>query len=312
MASDLPVHRRDELGDLARSFAEMGALLHESVLRLVQTVAVKERLEGELGAAGKIQQGILPASLPRGPHHDLFSLQAVLLPAHETGGDLFDYFYVDKDTLCIAVGDVSGKGVPAALFMSMAVTLLRSAATAGSKPASAVRAINDALCRSNSEEMFLTLFVSYYQPKNGELRFACCGHPPPILDSVRGDAESLADRAGKGPAGLQPDLVLGLVPDLEFQEHKAFLEKGESLLFFTDGLSEAFNEKGEFYGQHRAKPFLRQSGSLGVAAAIDALLADIKGFVGGANQADDITVLMLRRNRDSGAGEMTSAKGGLA
>ena len=287
-SEELPIQRRDEIGELARSFAEMEELLRGTVSRLVQTATTKERLEGELNIAREIQEGILPKTFPPFPSRSELSLFASLLPAREIGGDLYDFFLVDDDTLCIAIGDVSGKGVPAALYMSITITLIRVAMRPGVSPEEGMSSVNEALTRGNPHGMFVSLLLGLYDLRTGELRFALGGHPPPIRVSEHGCTPLPGD---------DPDIVPGLVSGVVYRGFSTRLEPGEALFFYTDGVTEATSESGEFYQEARLLDTLRRFHDLSVDETVRAVLEDLLRFSGTTPQADDITMLMLRRTR---------------
>gem|GEM_PF-407175 len=296
----LPTERRDEVGELARSFALMGRALARNIRELMDATAAKERIEGELKAAREIQMGILP------PHRALhlkdtagretLSLAALLEPAREVGGDLYDFFTTPDGRLAFVVGDVSDKGVPAALFMAMTSTLVRSALGAGLDPAAAMSRVNEILSANNPRNMFVTLFIGLLDPDSGEMEFANGGHCYPLAWKD-GGLRVLSEKSGP---------LVGVMEEASYKLFKTRLEPGEICLMFTDGVTEAQNNKGEFFGEARlselGRRFARAKG--GDAAGgpedflktLDAALID---FQGPAPQIDDITLLcFLRQNQD--------------
>lgn len=283
----LPVTRKDEIGDLARSFVEMEALLRGTVHRLVQTATDKERLESELNVAREIQEGILPKIFPPFPTQKDVSMYASLGAAREMGGDLYDFFFVDDQTLCVAIGDVSGKGVPAALFMSITVTLIRATMRPGVSPEVGMALINNALASNNPQDMFVSLFLGLYNPHTGDLRFSVGGHPLPVR---------IGPKRCEPLECAEPDMVLGLFPDLPYRGLSTRLEPEEGLFLYTDGVTEATSETKDFYGEDRLLRMLRRCPTLSEKDTVRAVAADLNRFVGSAAQADDITMLVLRRS----------------
>lgn len=285
--SNLPVTRNDEIGDVARSFAAMGSQLHQNVTRLMHTTAVKERLESELDVARQIQEGILPKIFPAFPNLSQFSLYASLDPAKEMGGDLYDFFMIDDDHLCVAIGDVSGKGVPAALFMSITVTLIRAAMKPGIAPHNAMKSINNNLTQGNPHDMFVTLFLGLYNIHTGDLHFALGGHPPAVL--MRPDHCRVLNE-------WQPDLVLGSIENINYAPQSIHLEYDDALFFYTDGLTESSSIHKDFYGEERLVDFLQENIHEPVDTVVTCVLNDVLAFTKTIPQFDDITLLMLKRS----------------
>ncbi len=287
MARGLPLERRDELGQLARAFARMGKALAENIRKLMETTASKERMEGELSAARDIQMGILPP--PDGaPEICGFSASAFLDPAKEVGGDLYDFFTTHDGRRALVLGDVSGKGVPAALFMSMTVTLVRYALDSGLDPAAAMTRVNAMLEEHNPGNMFVTLFLALYDPKTGDLAYANGGHCPPCIVG--------ADPAR--PLRLLENLsgpLVGVMPDLEYELFLDRLENGETCLLFTDGVTEAMNERKELYGEERLMAFIAKHRNAKPKELLTLIFGDIIRYRGKEPQSDDITMLAFCR-----------------
>lgn len=283
----LPVTRNDEIGDLARGFAQMENLLHGAVHRLVQTVTAKERLERELQLAREIQEGILPKTFPVFPDHPEIRLFPHLVPAREIGGDLYDFFFVDDSTLCVAIGDVSGKGIAAALFMSITVTLLRTAMQPGVRPEQVLEKLNNDLALNNPQDMFVSLFLGLYNVHSGELCYAVGGHPLPIR---------VTPHLCEPLPCAEPDMTLGLFPNISYSGLVTRLEPGETLFLYTDGVTEATTGGMNFYGESRLVRCLASCAARSEPEIIRAVTEDLAAFVGEASQADDITMLLLRYN----------------
>jgi sigma-B regulation protein RsbU (phosphoserine phosphatase) len=292
LSADLPVSRKDELGEVAMAFSRMGRRLSANIRDLMDATAVKERMQGELNAAREIQRSILPP--PQGaPSRANFSASAFLEPAKEVGGDLYDFFALPRGKQAVIIGDVSDKGVPAALFMSMTVTLVRSALLGGQDPATAMTGVNDALSANNSADMFVTLFIGVYDPENGHLEYANGGHCLPVVCSRR-----QAQNCGEGPALREMDglsgPVVGALPGIDYALLHERLKPGDLCFLYTDGISEAVNERDAFFGFERMKDVLRACGKSGPKDALAAMYAAVVAFRGQAPQSDDITMLAFK------------------
>ena len=251
-----------------------------------RTAAQKERMEGELTVARDIQRSIVPTIFPPFPEREEFDLSASLEPAREVGGDLYDFFLIDDDHLGVAVGDVSGKGVPASLFMAVTITLLRAAGQGRLDPAEVLRRVNEPLCRGNDAAMFVTLFYGVYHISTGELTYSTGGHPPPYLVREGGGVEALARTQGAG---------LGVTTSATFDAATVRLGPGQGLLCYTDGVTEAMDAGGKMFGAERLEEALG-SVSDGAVTMTDAVRAAVSAFAAGAEQYDDLTLLAFRRN----------------
>ncbi|HIU18154.1 MAG TPA: SpoIIE family protein phosphatase [Candidatus Avidesulfovibrio excrementigallinarum] len=283
----LPLERRDELGQLARSFAHMGRALAANIRNLMDATASKERMEGELSAAREIQMGILPS--PDGVQEVCgFRASAFLDPAKEVGGDLYDFFSTSDGRRALVLGDVSGKGVPAALFMSMTVTLVRYALDSGLDPAAALSRVNGMLEAHNPGNMFVTLFLAIYDPVTGDLAYANGGHCPPYVVDANTAAPPRALDKLSGP-------LVGVMPDMEYTLFTDRLEPGEICLIFTDGVTEAMNTRKELYGEDRLRLCLAQHRKSTPKGLLTSIFEDLVRFRGSEPQSDDITMLAFCR-----------------
>ena len=249
--------------------------------------ATKARMEDELNVGRDIQMSLLPRKFPAYPDRTEFDLFAVLEPTRETAGDLYDFFMVDAHRLFFAIGDVSGTGVSAALFMAMTKIVVRTLAAYDPSPASIVTHVNDALSADNDNLMFVTLYLGILNLHDGTLLTTNAGHFPPLLKRRGGQFEWL--KAQDGP-------LVGPVPGITFKESKTQLAPGDELFFYTDGVTEADNVRRELFGTDRLKTVLDRSTSRSVADRIRDVMQAVKTFAGDAPQADDITMLALRYN----------------
>lgn len=276
---------RDELQSVAHAFNRMTVDLQASLAHEAHERAERQRIAGELDVATRIQASMLPTTYPPFPDREEFEIFAAMRPAREVGGDFYDFFFVDPDHLAVAVADVSGKGIPAALFMVVARTLLKNNAQNGLDPAQTLATVNNLLCEGNDANMFVTAFLGVLDVRSGHFIYANAGHNPPLLQRADHAFESLA---------IQPGFVLAGMPGLSFPQGEIDLRPGDTLLLYTDGVTEAANAAHDLFGPHRLLDTLNRAPYPDVRA----LIADIEGavtrFVDGAEVADDLTLLALR------------------
>jgi phosphoserine phosphatase RsbU/P len=252
-----------------------------------RTAAQKERMEGELTVARDIQRSIVPSIFPPFPERAEFDLHASLEPAREVGGDLYDFFLLDDEHLCLAIGDVSGKGVPASLFMAVTITLLRAAGARTADPAEVLAQVNTPLCRGNDAAMFVTLFYGVYTIGRGELTYSTGGHLPPSVVRADGTVETAARTSGPG---------LGVAPGAKFGVAKLQLAPGDAILLYSDGVTEAMDAQQHMFGSERLEAVLRDTGAAGGAARlVTAVREAVDVFAAGAEQYDDLTLLGFSR-----------------
>lgn len=258
-----------------------------NVQRERETRAEKQRMAGELDVAREIQQGIVPSIFPPFPDREEFELHATLETAREVGGDLYDFQLFDHDRLYVAVGDVSGKGVPASLFMAVTITLMRSVSETTSVPGEVLARMNASLCRDNDSAMFVTLFYGVYDVQTGELSYSSGGHPSPYALRADGSLEQLPKTAGAG---------LGVSDRIEFGTGRFRLERGDCLFLYSDGVTEAMDTSGRWFGDERLRAVLDRLGAPPDAQAVlDPVVAAVDEFIAGEEQYDDTTTLALRR-----------------
>lgn len=276
---------RDEVARLTDSFTMMRNELKVHLEMLAETAASRERIESELRIARDIQMGLVPKIFPPFPERRDFELYAVMNPAREVGGDLYDFFMPDAEHLCIAIGDVSGKGVPAALFMAVTRTLLRAFLQAGNPPGEALIKLNEELAKNNDYCMFVTVFCLVVHLPSGQCRFANGGHNLPFL--IRGDGGIVSLPKTKGAA-------LGVIEGLAIAEREISLAPGDTLFLYTDGVTEAMNRQGEFFGEERTVEALSRHRTLTADGLLDSVERAVAAFADGAEQSDDITMVAYR------------------
>jgi phosphoserine phosphatase RsbU/P len=277
-----PVRSQDEMGRLTASFHNMRDSLKKHIQELQEATAARERLESELKVARKIQMDMLPRKAAGG---EGFELTATLVPARAVGGDLYDHFMQDGTRVVFMVGDVSGKGVPAALFMARTKTLLEAIAAREPDPALVLRELNQTLSAENEAGMFVTAVLCTLDTVSGELAFAVAGHEAPVMVSNEGDPDSLAAEGGP---------VMGLLPGSEYPLNRVTLKPGDALVLFTDGVNEAQNVEGDFFGPERLRAAAAEGRGEGTPGLTGAVLTAVRAFAGEAPQSDDITILTLK------------------
>ena len=280
----LPVNSHDEVGELAKSFINMEHSLRLSVRELKETTAVKERIESELKIARDIQMSMVPKLFPPFPLRPEFDLYATLIPAREVGGDFYDFFFVDDNHLCFAIGDVSGKGIPAALFMAVTTTLFRTTASKVSRPDEILSLLNRELCRDNDSCMFVTVFCAVLDTRTGEVEYSNGGHNLPYFVSSD-ETKPLKNTGG---------MALGIIEDATFRSEKLQLRGGDRLFLYTDGVTEAMDEGGNQYTEPRLETFLHQANGSSVSEIIHGAVENVRSHSAGTPQSDDITVLALK------------------
>ncbi|MYG10147.1 MAG: SpoIIE family protein phosphatase [Rhodobacteraceae bacterium] len=239
-------------------------------------------LDQELQIANKMQQSILPSILPEGPNFRIFG---TMKPARNVGGDFFDTVKLPDDKIAISIADVSDKGVPAALFMMSSRTLLKGSAISKSDPTTVLEDVNELLIEDNDAGMFVTLIYGVFNIKTGSFIFANGGHNPPILVNENGNARYL---------GMPGGIALGMFPGFSFEDKEIILEKGDQIIFYTDGITEAMNVDGELYGEDRLIEFVQETIKAGDKDLVTTLVDSVHEFSKGIPQSDDITCLVIR------------------
>lgn len=282
----LNIHTGDEIESLAGAFNTMTTRLQTYIQDLTAVTAEKERIGAELGVATQIQASMLPCIFPAFPGRPEFDIFADMHPAKEVGGDFYDFFMTDDDHLWVVMADVSGKGVPAALFMVIAKTLLKNHAGFQASPAEVLETVNNQLCESNDAGMFVTTFIGRLEISTGQFVFANAGHNFPLVRRQGGDFDWLKTK---------PNFILAGMEDIHYQNHEITLSAGDRLFLYTDGVTEALNPAQALYSDDRLIQTLNQPEvrTMGIEALISYMKEDIHTFADGAAQADDITMLVL-------------------
>ncbi|MCL2845175.1 MAG: SpoIIE family protein phosphatase [Chitinivibrionia bacterium] len=275
---------KDELGMFAATFNKMTVELKASIEQNAREQAEKERLGAELSIATQIQTSVLPRVSTPFPNRTDFDIYADMLPAKEVSGDFYDFFWVSPKTLAVIIADVSGKGIPSALFMMVARILIKNNAQAGKSPKEVFEFVNNLLCENNEASMFVTAFMGYLDISDGKLTFVNAGHNPPILFSD-GKYDYLRKKGGFVLAGMQ---------NTSYIQEEVVMQAGDELFLYTDGVTEAENTEGAFFGEARLISLLNKNTNLPLKKLIGVVKSDVNKFADGAEQADDITMLALR------------------
>ena len=274
----------DETQLLAESFQSLTGRMKTYVSDIEKITAERERIGTELELATRIQGDMLPSSFPAFPERKDFDIFASMTPAKEVGGDFYDFFMLDDDRLALVIADVSGKGVPAALFMMGSMIMLRSNVENGFSPAQTLKKVNDQICASNAEDMFVTVWLGILDLKTGRLTASNAGHEYPTLKQPGRDFELI-----KEPHGL----VIGGLSDEEYTEYEWQLEPGAKIFVYTDGIPEAGRGRTDLFGTDRMMEVLRRVGDEKPEKILEAVDAAVREFVGDAPQFDDVTMLCV-------------------
>lgn len=252
----------------------------------------KLTIEGELGAARNIQMSLIPKTFPPAPVREEFSIYATLEPAKEVGGDLYDFYFVGDNRFFFMIGDVSGKGIPAALFMAVTKTVMK----ARMHPADAglgkiISNVNKTLCEGNDSSMFVTAFCGFLDVLTGDVSYINAGHNLPVIVKTDGSVSFLK---------LTANIPLGVMDDIFYSEAKIHLDPGETLVLYTDGVTEATNMAKEFFTEQHFLDVLQGTNSISTREVVEKTLSAVHRFAAGANPADDITLLAIRMEPVSG------------
>ena len=290
------IRTRDEISLLASSIDRMEERIIRYVEDLTKATAEKERISTELSLAARIQADMLPGVFPPFPDRSEFDIYAAMDPAKEVGGDFYDFFLVDDDHLCIVMADVSGKGVPAALFMMSSKIILANNAMSGKSPAQILTDTNAAVCANNREDMFVTVWLGILELSTGRLTAANAGHEYPVLMKPDGEFELYRDKHG---------FVLGGMSGMSYKEYEIRLSPGSKLFLYTDGVPEATDKAQEQFGIDRMIGALNEQSSAAPGEILKNVRRSVNEFVKDAEQFDDLTMLCIEYR---GAGKSADDK----
>lgn len=282
---DLVDSGEDEIAALGKIFYKMMNDLKLYINDLTKITKQKEAVESEVRIARQIQESILPHIFPPFPHRQEFDLYAVNIPAKEVAGDFYDFFFVDEFTIAVIMADVSGKGVAAGLFMAITKTLIKTLCTEGSKPETALTAVNNILCKDNDSCMFTTLFLAYFDVRDNRFYYSNAGHVYPLLITKEGICKEII---------CKQDVALGIFDNYEFQGDSIILDKDDVIVLYTDGVTEAINDKEEMFGDNRFRDLIMKNINLSLNEVISKVTDELNTFQNN-EQFDDITLLMFKR-----------------
>jgi sigma-B regulation protein RsbU (phosphoserine phosphatase) len=274
----------DELQELAESILSMEQVIVQYIEHIKRVTAEKERIGAELNVATQIQADMLPSIFPAFPGRKEFDIYATMHPAKEVGGDFYDFFLVDGDHLAMVMADVSGKGVPAALFMVIAKTLIKNRTQMGGSPSEILEDVNEQLCEGNEAGLFVTVWLAILEISSGKGVEANAGHEHPVIKRKDGCFEMIKNR--HSPA-------LATMEGLRFRQNEFELFPGDRLFVYTDGVPEATSSNNELFNTERMLDSLNRRSDLGLKEILDGIKDDIDAFVGEAPQFDDITMLCI-------------------
>ncbi|MDR2089768.1 MAG: SpoIIE family protein phosphatase [Clostridiales Family XIII bacterium] len=296
--AEIAVKSDDEIGQLATAFNAMTLRLRDYIKHLSEVTAERERMAAEMNVAQKIQASMLPSVFPPFPGRKEFDLYAEMIPAKEVGGDFYDFFLIDENRLGVLIADVSGKSVPAALFMVIAKTLLRNHLRQGQSPEDVFFVVNNQLAENNETVMFVTSFMGVLEIDTGVFTYVNAGHAPP---AVRRE-----DRNFKW-LDIEPGFILGGLENIRFNAMRTRFFPGDMIFLYTDGVSEANNAEGELFGEDRVPDALNASSreTASTSECVAAMRESVRRFADGADQSDDITMLALLYNGVSDAEKLT-------
>jgi len=284
--SKVMVRTGDELERLANTFNKMTDDLKVYIRNLEETTTAKERIESELKIAHDIQMGMLPKVFPPFPDVPEFDIYAALEPAKEVGGDLFDFFFLDDDHLCFTIGDVSGKGMPASLFMVVTKIMVKTKATKGLTPEKVLDRVNQDISMDNPSLLFVTLFFGILNIRTGELQFANGGHNPPLI--IRsGDVRMMESTGG---------IALGIMEDFLYRSKTMALQRGDLIVLYSDGVTEAMNRDQELYSDQRFIELMHTLKDRSVDEIIRGIIESVDAFCQDEPRSDDITLMAIRFN----------------
>ncbi len=280
----------DEIEVLADTFEKLSVRTKQYITEITEITAERERISAELDVARNIQADMLPKDFPLYPDRNEFDLYATMTPAKEVGGDFYDIFLIDDDHLCVIVGDVSGKGVPAALFMAISKAMLKNRAMTGGKPSEILHDVNNSLCEGNSESMFVTVWLGILTISTGEFLQSNGGHEYPVVQRKDGEYELIETENG---------LVLGFSKNMEYTDYVIKLDSGDGFFMYTDGLPEATNAENNRLELEGMLNALNKHRMDGPKELLSDVRKEVDAFVKDAPQFDDLTMLIMRFNGSS-------------
>lgn len=292
----LEVHTGDEIENLALTVKDMERDLQDHEQNLTRIAAEKQRISTELALANKIQADMLPNIFPAFPDRDEFNIYASMTPAKEVGGDFYDFFFIDHDRLAMVIADVSGKGIPAAMFMVMAKGIIETQCMSGKTPAEILADVNKMICAKNHEKMFVTVWLGILDLRSGELTAANAGHEYPVIKEPDSDFEVMHDKHG---------FVIGGFKRMKYEDYIIKMKPGSKLFVYTDGVTEATDADDRLFGVERTVLSLNKAKNASPQTLLETVDADVREFAGDAEQFDDLTMMCVEyygNHADRGSG----------
>jgi sigma-B regulation protein RsbU (phosphoserine phosphatase) len=280
----IDIQSKDEIGVLADNFNNMLDDLKNYISNLSKVTAEKERIGAELNIARQIQASMLPSTFPPFPNRHEFDIFAFMLPAKEVGGDFYDFFLIGENKLAVVIADVSGKGVPASLFMVVTKMLIKNSAMSGKQPKEVFETVNDMLCENNDANMFVTAFIGILDIPTGRFSYVNAGHNPLLIKRANAEYQWLP---------VKPGFILAGMENMKYVQDETFLTPGDTFFMYTDGVTEARNRQGKFFTESKLLEIINMHKHSMPKKLIEEIKSDIDLFVDGAEQADDITMLVL-------------------
>ena len=272
-------------------FTDLEVTINKTIRQLhIIKQAIKEHeqlisFQQDLNIAARIQQSILPRTFPPFPHRKEIDLYAMMVPAKEVGGDFYDFFFLDDDRLAVVVGDVSGKGIPAAIFMALSRTVLKAIASRVENPGECLRQVNEMLIPESDTAMFVTIFYAVLDTRTGELTFSNGGHNPPYLVTASGDVTPFEYVGGP---------IIGKIPGLSFDSKTITLMPGDFIFMYSDGVTEAMDPSRNLFDDPRLIASLKRGKDLQLTDLLQSVQSELKEFAATEPQSDDITMLSMR------------------
>lgn len=278
------INSKNEIGDLKNDVIELAEEIDDYVYEIESISAEKHRIESELDMAKRIQLSMMPSIFPPYPDRNDFEIYATVDPAREVGGDFYDFFLIDEDHLCLVMADVSGKGIPAALFMMGSKIILKNSAMSGYSPSEIFSRANQAICENNEQDMFLTAWLGILELSTGKMIAVNAGHEYPALMRAGEKFEIIKSKHG---------FVLGGMEDSVYTEYELKFEPGDKIFLYTDGLPEATNGEGEMFGTEGMLGALNEKRECDPAMVLNGMKKAVDGFVKDAEQFDDLTMMCV-------------------
>ena len=285
------IRNEDEIGVLAQSIDQMEEQVARYIENLTEITAERERIGTELDLAKRIQVAMIPHEFPPFPGRTEFDVYASMTSAKEVGGDFYDFFLIDEDHLCLLIADVSGKGIPGALFMMASKIILESCAMLGRSAAEILNKTNEAVCSKNQAEMFITVWLGILEISTGKLTAVNAGHEYPVVKTADGVFEIFKDKHG---------IVVGGMEDIQYKEYELQLEKGTKLFVYTDGVPEATDAQNRMFGSRRMLEALNEKPDATPQEVLESIHRAVDVFLDGAEQFDDMTMLCLEYHGTAG------------